>query len=302
MKIELFIVQYLYNNKSVSIPEIGVFTITGDAVLPDEKNKEQDLPPDVIQFDYNPKAVLDEGLIDFVVAETRKVRSLAISDLESYINLSRQFLNIGKPLVIEGLGTIIKNQEGTYEFTQATIANPKMEPIKADIKEKIQSVISFSSPAKQAPNKQAWFVGLILLIVIITVSALYYFLLYNDEPTPIDNTSTTDTEISAADTSQLAASGLQQTTTDSLTANSNSVSHNSTDGFTFKVQIKQYDNRDAATRAYNRLTSYGHQLLFQQKDSTTFQVLMPFSTALSDTARAKDSVRIMFGGNPVIVQ
>ncbi|MFN8244987.1 MAG: hypothetical protein U0T56_01200 [Ferruginibacter sp.] len=38
-------------------------------------------------------------------SKTRKIKPLATSDLESFTMLGKQFMNIGKPLILEGLGT-----------------------------------------------------------------------------------------------------------------------------------------------------------------------------------------------------
>jgi hypothetical protein len=307
MKVEQFIVQYLYNNKSVSLPDIGIFTIAMGTILPNENDKDNTLPPGSIEFEYNTHAATDEGLIDFIVGESRKIRSLATSDLESYILLSNQFLNLGKPMVIDGLGTLIKNQQGTYDFTQGLIVNPKLESKKVEVKEKIQEDISFSSPAKPAPSKKGLMLLLLAFFILSVGAALYYFLVYNENKTaPIT------TETAAVVANNDTASGnavnpvLFDTTSmaanvkDSLPTTNTVVSAAPNDGYTFKVQIKEYETKDAADKAYNRLTGYGHKLLIRMKADGTYQVLMPFNTALSDTARAKDSVRILFGGKPLI--
>lgn len=309
MKVEQFIVQYLYNNKRVSIPDIGVFSIVSGTIMPVENDKDNTLPPGSIEFEYNTRAEKDEGLIDFIVAESRKIRPLATSDLESYIILSRQFLNIGKPLVIDGLGTLIKNQQGTYDFTQGLVANPRLESKKVEIKEKIQEDISFSSPAKTAPTNKILMLVLATLLLLSIAAALYYFLVYNKKTaTPLAEETATlnvDSNEAGITTSTVATSQDSSTNNglnkDSLAAiASNTAAVAPADGYTFKVQIKRYDSREAADRAYNRLTSYGHKLLLRQKDSSSYQVLMPFNTSITDTARAKDSVRILFGGKPVV--
>ena len=111
MKLEQLIVQYLYNSKKVSIENIGTFTITPNVSIPIDLDKDSALPEGAIQFDYNNKQDKDKGLIEFIVQQSHKILPLATSDLESYSLLANQFLNLGKPLVIEGIGTLQKNQE-----------------------------------------------------------------------------------------------------------------------------------------------------------------------------------------------
>ncbi|MEX0636984.1 MAG: hypothetical protein WD135_09465 [Ferruginibacter sp.] len=307
MKVEQLIVQYLYNNKRVSIPEVGIFSIVPGTLMPDENSKDNTLPLGSIEFEYKTQTEIDEGLINFIVTESGKMRPLATSDLESYIILSRQFLNIGKPLVIAGLGTLVKTQQGTYDFTQGTIVNPRLDSKKQEIKEKIQDDITFSSLGKTTPNKNRLKLMMFTLFLLFTAAALYYFLVYNkNKTTPI----TTETVVFTLPSNMLDTNNTMSAITpdslsnillvkDSMLASLPSDVPGSND-YTFEVIIKEYDTKANADKAFNILTSYGHQLLLQQKVSGTYQLLMPFKTALSDTARAKDSVRILFGGKPFI--
>ena len=152
MKLEQLIVQYLYSNKKVSIQDIGTFTISPDVIIPAENEKETALPENAIQFEFNAKELKDDGLIDYIVDQSRKIRPLASADLESYSLLSRQFLNIGKPMIIEGIGTLQKNQQGSYDFEQGHTVNPKMTSNPVTIKENVQDEISFSTPAKETSS------------------------------------------------------------------------------------------------------------------------------------------------------
>ena len=120
MKTDQLIVQYLYKNKTVTLQEIGTFTVSPEIIIDSASDKDFALPPDSIQYHYDPKTVADEGLIDFIRLHTRKMKALAASDLESFIMLNMQFLNIGKPFIIEGLGTLLKKQPGDLSLAQAT--------------------------------------------------------------------------------------------------------------------------------------------------------------------------------------
>jgi len=128
MKIEQLIVQFLYKNKKVTLQDIGIFYLSPDIIIPEDSDKETVLPENAIRFEYNTKAAQDEDLINYIVQQTRKIKPLATSDLESFTILGRQFMNIGKPLPIEGLGILQKNQLGGYEFIQGSSMNTRLEP------------------------------------------------------------------------------------------------------------------------------------------------------------------------------
>jgi hypothetical protein len=298
MKVEQLMVQYLYQNKRVSLQDVGIFTIApGFDILPDN-DKEVTLPDGAIQFEYNSKAPQDEGLIDFVVQHSRKIKPLATSDLESYSILSRQFLNIGKPLIIEGLGVLQKNQKGTYDFSQGHTVTSKMDAAPVAMKEKQQEEISFTTKPKEPVSSKNWMMAAVLAFVLISAGAVYYFMNKGDKEEPITQNSLLLTEKDSATVKDSSARALRDSTyrKDSL----NAVPRPPGDGYSFKVVLKEYPSKLQADQAFTKLTTYGHKLLLSQKDSTHFTISIPFTTPLSDTLRAKDSLRRFFGGKPYI--
>lgn len=286
MKIEQLLVQYLYNNKSVTLQNIGIFTVAPNINFPVNSEKDTVLAPDSITFEYDTKAPLDEGLVDFIVQHTRKIKPLASSDLESYSILSRQFLNIGKPLVIEGLGILQKNQQGSYDFSQGNTVNARLEAAPAKLKEKENEEISFASPERHKPSGKGWITVLVLLLLAGTGAILYYFL-NKDEEKPISQSTLVQDSTRAIDSALLRTDSLLQAQTDTTVSVL-------PPGYTFQIVIKEYPTRDAADRAYAKLTSYGHKLVLYTRDSATYKLAIPFSTPLVDTTRAKDSLAKFF--------
>ncbi len=299
MKLEQLIVQYLYANKKVSIQDIGTFTLSPDVIIPAENEKETNLPENAIQFHYNSREGKDEGLIDFIVQQSRKIHPLATSDLESYSLLSRQFLNIGKPMVIEGIGTLIKNQEGTYDFEQGHRVNPKMATTPAlSIKEDVHDEISFKTAARETGSGKGMVVLVVAVLLLSAAAALYYFLVYDKN----NNDSVADSEqlTPVLDTVQSNIDTTVSMRPDSLTLANQAPANASSDGSIFRVVIKEYPTRVAAQNAFNRLSTFGHKLQLIAKDSPTFKIAMPFMTPLSDTTRATDSLKRFFGGKPYV--
>lgn len=292
MKLEQLIVQYLYSNKKVSIQDIGTFTISPDVIIPAENEKETALPENAIQFEFNAKELKDDGLIDYIINQSRKIRPLASADLESYSLLSKQFLNIGKPMIIEGIGTLQKNQQGSYEFEQGQNVNPKMTSNPVTIKENVQDEISFSTPAKEPSSGKGIMLLAIAIFLLITAGALYYFFVLKNSDTPAEQTELIIPAADSLENTMDTTAILQKDTTLKLNP--------LVDSSTFKIVIKNYPSKEAANKAFERLSKYGHKLIVTTKDSITYQLKMPFTTPLSDTLRAKDSLRIFFGGQPTI--
>jgi len=295
MKLEHLLIQYFYTSKELSLQGIGKFFLSQDLVLPPDTEKEVVMPENAIGFEYNIKSTEDEGLISYIVENTKKIRPLASADLDSFLTLGKQFLNIGKPFKIEGIGTLEKKQTGEYQFTQGVFTNTKAETVIAsNIKEKADVDISFASVVKETklPKKALSNVALVAIICLVGFG-IWYFISHQQSVTPATVPKKEATEIEANSTNS------PQVNKDSVTANPNITVVK--DSFTFKVVLKNYPNFEAANKSFLKLTSYGHKLKLYTRDSITYKIAMPFTKPLSDTAYLRDSIRQkLFGGNPYI--
>ena len=295
MKIEHLLVQHFYSAKQVTLQGIGTFSLSPDFVMPSENDKDLSIPPDAITFSYNQKAAEDDALITYIVQQTRKIKPLASSDLESYIMLASQFLNIGKPFIIDGIGVLEKNQSGEYQFTQQGLyLNAKAENAPVQIKEKSDEDISFASKAKpNGNNKKILMLLASFLALGVIIWGAWYFLSKKKDIPVTEKTAPAPPVIQQPDTTKLTV----QQKPDSITAKPVTPA----DGYSFKIVIKNYPSLLTAQKAYDRLTSYGHKLLLYTADSVTYKLAMPFTKPLSDTSFVRDSVRNkLFGGKPYI--
>ncbi len=287
MKTEQLIVQYLYSNKKVTLQDIGVFNIASEINIPEDSDKDIVLPADSIQFVYDPKAPVDDGLVAFIMESTRKIKPLAYSDLESFIILNKQFLNIGKPLVFEGMGTLQKTQAGDYAFTQAATSHVTTEEMPKIITEKIKEKISFATPQKEknnTENKNA--LWLVLAVVIILGSVVgYYF--YNKNVENVQSVS--NTENTVTDT-------LPVPKTDTIPVQNTNTAPaiNVNDSNSFYIVIREYTDAAAAAKSLARFKSFGNNVVLTTKDSVNYKLRMPFMQPLTDTLRIKDSLSKFF--------
>lgn len=293
MKIEQLIVQHLYNSKKLSLQDIGHFTLSQDITIPLENEKDFTLPENAITFESDRKAKQDDDLIDFIVTHSRKMKPLATSDLESYTLLARQFLNIGKPFSIEGLGVIQQNQQGSYDFSQVHQMNSKLEAVPPPLQDKREDEISFTSTGKEIKSNKIWIWPVMIISVIAIISLIFYF---------IKGSKKHEVDIPSPSISKINNLPIKDTAKAILPAKDSLAVEPVTrkDSVHFTIVLKEYYSKEAAYRAFNRLTGYGHQLLVYPKDSLIYKVAMPFTTPLNDTLRARDSLKILFGGRPYI--
>ncbi len=294
MKIEQLFVQYLYISKKVTLQGIGTFTMDPAVVLTAENEKEKDfvMPENAFQFEYNLKAGEDEGLVKYIVEHTSKILPLASADLDSYAMLAKQFLNIGKPLVIEGVGTVQKSQEGNYQFIPGHFITPKIDDYPKQLREKRDESVSFESEAKVNNSRRNLLIIIVGLAIVLSGLGIYYWLNNNkgvepQSPEPeaekvITPNSDTTVKITIDSARSIAPPVIK------------------TDSNSFKIVLKNYGDSIAAAKAFKRLSYYGHKLEVIKVDALKWELAMPFKSSLSDTLRAKDSLRRFFGGNPYI--
>jgi hypothetical protein len=112
LKISPLLAQFLITNKQLSLSGLGRFTLDDSGG---------------INFQHDASVKEDAELVSFIAENTGKMKSLVASDLDSNLELARQFLNIGKPYLFEGIGTLSKNKSGTLEFVQS---NPSQDKTK----------------------------------------------------------------------------------------------------------------------------------------------------------------------------
>lgn len=299
MKIEQLLVQHFYNHKQITLQGMGTFTLSSEFVLP-ENDKDAEIPDNAISFEFNPRAGADEELISYIVQQTRKMRSLAAADLDSYLVLGKQFLNIGKPFRIEGLGMLIKNQQGQLEFTKATAFHAKVETLQAAVAREKNSGndISFASEAKKTgdTNKKGLMIAAAVVVLGLIGTTAWYFLNKKNNGSADTvaavapaNTDTPKQTISTPDTA------VQKPQPPVVTAPA--------DGYTFKVEFLRTADSSAAVTRMNVLTARHHMVIMYKKDSATYALAEPFKLPLTDTARIKDSLnRFYYLGKGSIVQ
>jgi len=270
MKFENLIVQYLFENKSVTLQNIGTF-ILADGLNFHNTDKDFVLPHDAVTFNYDPYAGLDDGLIDFVVSHTRKIKPLATSDLESFCITSREYINIGKPLQIEGLGILQKGKDDKYEFIAGVVSNQKVTENLEVQHEKKPGEISFSTPPRKSSKGKNILIGAIILLILLAVPvAIIYF---------YDSGSKQNVQSLIADTTikriEPVATILKDTTS-------------------YMIVIKSFNNEMDANNQLLKYNNVNNMISVYKEDSIHFDVGIEFQSA-NDSIFLKDSINKAFG-------
>ena len=285
MNVEQLMVQYLYINKRLTLEQVGIFTIEDGMTINLESDKDHPLPAGTIQFQFDKKAKEDAGLIEYITQQTRKIKPLATSDLESYTMLSRQCINIGKPLVVNGLGTLTKTMDEQYNFVQATTTQPKLEAAAVGIREKESEEISFKTERKKPAAMGPWIAAIAVLVVLAIAAVVYYNFFQTSNSEVVVNGGLD----SLNNASKLSGDTVQTSTNTTSIANTSAISNG-----VFYVVINNFNTRALAEAEQQKLASRGNGVQIVAKDSTAFFLAIPVTAPLSDTLRIRDSLSSVF--------
>jgi hypothetical protein len=308
LKIARLLNSYLSEHKELTLPGIGHFTETPSAQpLPDDPKK---VSSD-IHFRPDPAAVLAPGLIEHISKASGKMRPLAESDLASFLEIGLQLLNISKPFVIEGIGSLVMDANRQISFVQgeAIIHGEDSLPKRKTALDKADTEIHFddnylrpsrrSTPAAQRIAIVA-LVGLGL--VLIGWVARYFGNQQEAGTLDQDNAITeisapTSTEEGQNSTEQ--AQTVAQVVTDTVTTKLPEVQpaavpspESGTAGFDIVLEVSK---RNRAMKRYADLREWGHKVRMRTTDSITFKLSIPIEAPLADSIRHRDSLSRFFG-------
>jgi len=286
LKLAALLAEYLYQQKKLNLAGIGTFSIDPSA----RANSDAQHPSEGISFQHNASVKDDDSLIDFISAQTGKMKTLASSDLASYVELGLQFLNIGKPLQIEGIGTLVKNKTGELEFTADHVLVGKVK--ETGIKELSATSISddllttyetLKPKEEKSPRSKKFFLAFLALATIAAIIWISYKL--------NQNTSSPQTvqEMSPAvnDTSNNVTTVDTTTTTTMTTTVKQPVTKTSNDSYRFVIEVA---GKKRAFYRYYMLKKGDLPVQMSTTDSTTFKLYLVLPATSADTARIADSL------------
>ena len=292
LKIPLLLVQYLYKNRRLALPGLGIFTLDKSIVLPEENDHALLSLPNGVQFQNANIVAADKELITYICENTGKIKPLAISDLESYLNLGMEMLNIGKPFYLEGIGTITKNKAGNFDFSPGEYALIRGNQTQgsADHSRKRRTESDQPGSALQASQNRNLLRGVAIIAALIIVGWGGYLMYKKTSPSPSKNAET-NAEVSAPPVADTVPKNIRKDS--GKMVNADSAHHNGTgrDSTDYKFVILATPNKEHALRRYRQLISFDLKAHFFQKDSSLFKVYFQFPALSKDTVRIKDSLK-----------
>lgn len=286
MKIDHLITQFLYEQKRLSFPGIGTFTTDGSTV----------------QFSQTSDSSVSPELIEHIRKHTGKMYPLAQADIESFIMLNKQFLNIGKALYLEGIGTLVKTKDGDFHFTPGEMMSERMD----DLVTEARKPSVFSDEPRYSGQQGGSQKGLIALIAILSIALIvwgsWHLFLKNssevgsEEEMVAGKADTVAIPAPAPDTSTVRpvdSIALKPVDTSNLATPKNSQ---------WRFVIEETNRKARALKRFSQIKELGTPIKMETADSVTFRLYFTLPAMPADTARIKDSLRIFYGSKNVIIE
>jgi len=298
LKVAGLLTQFLYQHKKLNIPGIGQFSIDASVSIPDHTDKNYQ---DFLQYiQFTPKQISrpDDELIDFIRVKTGKIKPLAESDLDSYLSDCKLLLNIGKPLYIDGIGTLNKNKDGSFEFSHGQPMTERMEslpPEKGPEKHGERKFLYNNEYTSQSTGQTNVLRKLLIVAgILIGLGVIIWggYLLYSKKTNPANEPNNLVSETS--DTSEAKVTtdtGLQVNEIDSST-----IKKEATAAGTYKFICEVTSTRERALSRYAILQQNNKQYKMETKDSVHFTIYVLLPSTPADTTHKKDSLKAWYWG------
>ncbi|MDA3615499.1 hypothetical protein [Polluticaenibacter yanchengensis] len=303
MSFEQILVKFLYSHKTVTLEGIGTITINGTIPDADFINKNKNIPVEGVEFSYNSHAVTDEAFIDFFAKERKKIKPLALSDIESQLSLAKQLLNIGNPFEIYGIGYIVKQSSGNYILNPGyyinidTLSGNESTTLKerVDLTEK-KSILE-EPMLNSKNNKRVNSKGLILTLLVIIILAGLVWVAW-----PFITNKLGGIQQLPPQTEVIPDSPTQSTVDSQQKVNTPvPVNNNDTNSvYNWKAIFRSVNGKEEAVKR-QKLYSANSSVKLETADSVNFIFYAEVAGKYSDTNRIKDSVKKFFA-RPVTLQ
>jgi hypothetical protein len=270
----------LYNNQNISLEGIGEFSF------------EKELSG--IRFNQDKRAITSPSFINYVAEKEAKNKLLVSSDIESFLSQTRQFINIGRPFVIDGVGTVQLNKHSQYEFLPGMVTRPVGKESESSKKQKViqPAKLKEEKPARKRSINLNIIALIIAIIIIVGIAGSIYY--YSSDGSSFIN----DNEVEANN------SDIKQDSSPIIKTQS-AVSILQEDSINYHFVFEVTTDSQRAYKRYNQLArlSEGINIDSVASDTSTFYKLYVLKKSLAaDTTFIKDSLSLYLGRQVSIEQ
>ncbi|OSZ77631.1 hypothetical protein CAP36_14765 [Chitinophagaceae bacterium IBVUCB2] len=295
MKLAPLLAQYLYIHKRLDLPGLGTFLLDSSTII-DQENTNQAKSPIIegVTFETNASVKESPELIQFISIQAGKIKALAAADLESHLGLAQQFINIGKPFLFEGIGSLSKIKSSDFIFTPGQVLAEKFveHQTKETNSNTVEAPDDYKSVFYGPKVKMKWAKPVTLILVLVGIGLAIWggYTVYKrtssaDDSITDANEAPANTEnqtIMLPDTVAIVKKDTLITTVSNIPAG------------TVKFVLETADAARAFPRL-NRLKNFQWNVQMETADSLSYKIFMLLPVNIADTSRVLDSLTRLNG-------
>ncbi|HEX7904148.1 MAG TPA: hypothetical protein VF487_09735 [Chitinophagaceae bacterium] len=289
MKLAPLLANYLYSQKKLDLPGIGSFMLDPSVSLETDPKQQKSFVTEGISFENNPAIKDCNDLINYISSQTGKMKALAAADLSSHLELIQQFLNIGKPFLLEGIGSLVKIKSGKFEFTSGTVQAEKLKDLTAReataTSAKEESFSSYEPSTHKKISAIAWKKPVLFLLAIAGIGIAVwggYTIYKRNSAKTTSETSLAEKQLETVPVTDTALAAKEKTTSSSSSL--------TLSGYKFVLETA---TKKRALNRYSTLKKYQWDVHLETKDSLQFKLFLVLNA--TDTTRALDSLTALNG-------
>lgn len=296
MSVENFITRFVYKHKEIALQGLGIIKLEDAVPDNDYINKHKFVPIEQLHFEHLPQVETTPSFVTFYSEMRGKIVSLAENDIEAFLSMTLQFLNIGNPVEFKGLGVINKQKDGKLIMTASHFLALKEEDAVNRFKDRQPeaeepSKTNFFGEKKQqsAPLAKVLMGAGIALLIALGAWWLYSSFIKN----PSDATNTTDADSVIAN--QEIVTPPSALAADSSQATNNANVPDSLQVLNWKAIIREESNKQLALAAWeNNYKKMASRVVMETADSVYFKFYVVLPSSLKDLNYKRDSVARFF--------
>jgi hypothetical protein len=289
LKLAPLLSQYLYTHKRLDLPGIGTFMF--EPPVPGEEGGKHGKVniAEGISFESNTAIKEAPELINFISSQAGKMKALASADLNSHLDLAQEFLNIGKPFLFEGIGSLVKIKPGQYAFTPGQIMSEKVKEFSmresSATSSSENSFTDYQNIFYSQKTKTRWKKPLLVVLLLTGVALAIWggYTVYKKTTTK-DQVTTEDIKKEETIPVTITTPALPEKK-DSLPVITQQPP--AAGDYKFVVEVA---NKERALDRFSTLKGWGLSIQMETKDSADFQLFFLLPASASDTARIVDSL------------
>lgn len=283
------------------MPGLGTFLMDSSATI--ELDSKQNKPVNLEGISFESKSSIKDTpeLIQFISSQTGKIKALAAADLESHLGLAQQFLNIGKPFLFDGIGSLVKIRSGEYDFTSGQAIYVPALNKESSVKdtsayttgeEDVHDYKSVLYPRKTKSQPWRKPVAIILLIGGLGLAIWGGYTVYKRSASKKDETAVADDK---KNETVLVEDPVIKQESAPLTAHTASAPAGN-----YKFILETANAQRAFTR-FSRLKTFQWDVQMETRDSLSYKLYMILPASPADTTRLIDSLSLL-NGKPVYIE